>query len=633
MGRQQKKWRSFDALQELFPNASASSGAGQRRQRRDPPRLRPKARIYAPYNFVPLPRKVFVPDWAEQVSHDKPFRDGVSGTLYIAFEAKTPILVGGRQQPATHDHPAQVHFCRAPDGRYMIPGSTLRGAIRAVLEIVAFGRMRFVDDRAMSLRDLAGALKSVYREKMRPDRVQAGWLQLQNGKWTITPCSFLRVSHEELARFAQKQGAGLDENALGKRNPSPKKRYEIWQRHGLPLAVRFEKKGGKAVALGQGNQGRIVFTGQPGPKKKHDFIFYDERPEDALTLDARSVRDFQQVYGDRDNESNPWNYWRERFYRGERVPVFFIRDGDRVAVGLSSMFRLAYRHSVHEAIRNSSAAHLENRGDDLPALLFGFTDEEQGKRSLKGRVWFEHAFALGNPRPQAQEPTVLSSPKPSFFPAYIQQPDPSLQTGVLPEGEPYTTLMDDDAEIRGYKRYPARQEVRFPELDEKVRRNRKVQIVLHPLPAGTKFEGKVHFHNLKPEELGALLWALSWGGNARLRHGIGMGKPLGMGQGVFRVLRAELFWNDPEKGAEDLRGSEWEKRMQELIERFEAMMQAFDAEWRNSPQLRQLCAMADPDKAAQAPGGRLEPMPLDRYRQAKNQRLVLQAYPASNERR
>ena len=49
--------------------------------------------IRAPYNFVPLSDKVFFPDWADQISHDIPFSDGVSGFITFDMKAMTPIYV------------------------------------------------------------------------------------------------------------------------------------------------------------------------------------------------------------------------------------------------------------------------------------------------------------------------------------------------------------------------------------------------------------------------------------------------------------------------------------------------------------------------------------------------------------
>ncbi len=49
--------------------------------------------IRSPYNFVPVSDKVFFPDWADQISHDIPFSDGISGKITLEIEAQTPIFV------------------------------------------------------------------------------------------------------------------------------------------------------------------------------------------------------------------------------------------------------------------------------------------------------------------------------------------------------------------------------------------------------------------------------------------------------------------------------------------------------------------------------------------------------------
>ncbi len=566
--------------------------------------------IYAPYNFVPLHEKVFVPAWAEEVSHDRPFQDGLCGELELVITALTPILVGNEREVRS-DGSGEVHFHKAPDGRYMIPGSSLRGMVRNVLEIVSFGRMRLVDDRKFGLRDLGGGLKNVYRKAIQPNRIRAGWMRFVRGKWVITPCTWVRVHHQELEDFARRHGKQLN---LGGREPQVGKRYHAWAvEASLPLQVRFSLRGKSACNLGEGPyEGEIVFTGQPSPKKKREFVFYKPRPQEAFTLTDEEIADFRQVYGDEQNENNPWKYWRPRFERGEKVPVFFTDYQGRRAVGLSMMFRIAYRHSIHDAVRHVSPEHLAERGDDLPALIFGFADANEGKASLKGRAWFAPAFAEGSPREREIPPVVLNAPKPSFYPSYMEQPQSA--PGKL-AGNRYTTLMDEDCRIRGFKRYPARFKAQ-PQPPEDPN-SKKVQTHLFPLDAGTRFRTRLVFHNLKPEELGALVWVLTWGKNKDLRHSLGMGKPFGFGQVRVEIVGHEIRPNDPQMKTPSL---------DDCMHRFEAMMARWNPNWRRSRQLRNLLAMADPARAAHAPGGKLAYMRLAQFRAAKNARLVLADY-------
>ncbi|MBF0332968.1 MAG: hypothetical protein HQL40_04870 [Alphaproteobacteria bacterium] len=52
---------------------------------------------------------------------------------------------------------------------------------------------------------------------------------------------------------------------------------------------------------------------------------------------------------------------------------------------------------------------------------------------------------------------------------------------------------------------------------------------LEILPKGATFTGVLRFHNLRPWELGALLWAIQGDGKCAHRHTLGMGKPFGLG--------------------------------------------------------------------------------------------------------
>ena len=49
--------------------------------------------IRAPFNFVPVSDKVFFPEWADQINHDIPFSDGLSGTINLKITAESPIFV------------------------------------------------------------------------------------------------------------------------------------------------------------------------------------------------------------------------------------------------------------------------------------------------------------------------------------------------------------------------------------------------------------------------------------------------------------------------------------------------------------------------------------------------------------
>lgn len=92
----------------------------------------------APYNFVPLPEDVFFPNWADKISQDIPFNDGLSGTIKLTITAKTPIFVRNGYSGTHKDN----DFCHTPNMKYFIPATTIKSCVRSVIEIMSFGKMK-----------------------------------------------------------------------------------------------------------------------------------------------------------------------------------------------------------------------------------------------------------------------------------------------------------------------------------------------------------------------------------------------------------------------------------------------------------------------------------------------------------
>lgn len=162
--------------------------------------------IKAPYNFVPLENKAFYPSWANHISQDIPFEDGVSGSIEYTIEAKTPIFV--RNGYTDREHPDST-FSKTHDGKFFIPSTSIKGEIRNVLEILSFGKMTQVQDARFGIRDLNSQKNPVayvegnfYLDKMK--HVQCGWLykrlsQDGNEEYIINDCGVPgRIKPEEI---------------------------------------------------------------------------------------------------------------------------------------------------------------------------------------------------------------------------------------------------------------------------------------------------------------------------------------------------------------------------------------------------------------------------------------------------
>jgi CRISPR-associated protein (TIGR03986 family) len=580
--------------------------------------------IPSPYNFVPLSEHVFFPDWAAQVSQDVPFSDGISGWFDIEVEATTPIYIrnGGDLPGETKDQRRtrlnnadwQDFFRVHSDGPYAIPGTSLKGMIRSVLEIASFGKMTMVDDHRYGVRDLNN--RDLYGRHLTAtvegngsfvSLSKTGWLTQDGERWIVTPCEVSRVDQRDLEDEAEKRfktDIYLGEASGGKAQPASIK-YQKWGDDNLeiqfhPGPQKPQKHNGKWLwySLADLSQptckGTLVFTGQPSDREKTwqknksvkflEFVFHKPSASECsltssgrLEVDPKVRQDFEFIHTEGKEPNAEWKYWQSRLRKHQPVPVFYIAEGKNItAIGLAQMFRLPYTHSVHETIRHTQPKFDDTRLDFVETL-FGRTRKDD---ALRGRVAFEHALIQkdGNgrsPMPSTTVSTVLGTPKPTFYPNYIRQAIADPISGKI-SGE-YRTFMDEDAEISGWKRYPAspalRQTPRAPNPDVETR--------FRPLPSGSQFVGRVHVHNLRPVELGALFWALTWGGTDAHRHRLGMAKPYGYGHVKIKVTNQQL-----DTGTSG------------LVQMFvQTMNKHLGSSWENSPQIDQLLAMADPGKA------------------------------------
>lgn len=552
----------------------------------------------SPYNFVPLSKFVLTPDWGNQVSQDHPFQDGISGELLLDIQATSPLCVGGKQSPASSEQAAKVHFYRSPDGLPAIPGSSLKGMLRNALSIATFGRFNQVEDKRLGVRDISRA-NNFYSEAMNRSAVHAGWLRFDKGQWTLLPCKsqYVRIAHKKIIEhFGIPQSDWLDS-----RNKTAIDRYKLLKPRAnnqylnllnyTSMPYKYDCRL-EVDQLNKGDeQGYLVITGQAGPGfdrpkgKQREFVF-PSPGDSSLPIHHNVMADFMLIH----EESKEWSFWRDQVKDlNPGIPVFFHYDLQKnvKSMGLARMYRLAYENSLHDAIRHTSAAHLDQTLPDLADLIFGHLDEEQGSNSLRGRVSLGLGVTEQQPAFNWTAPTVLSSPKPTFYPAYIRQ----NTTGK------YITLMEDRSELAGWKLYPARTKQDLDVPPAPIKSTPKVQVRLETIPTGTCFNTRLRFHNLKLTELGALLWCLDFGGQDNLRHRIGTGKPLGFGQVQLRYSAVKLRSNQREVMSD----FDW---LEAASLTFSNMMDSIwqqvtgvsDARWEHSPQVAKLLAMADPEK-------------------------------------
>jgi CRISPR-associated protein (TIGR03986 family) len=560
--------------------------------------------ITAPYNFVPLNKKVVEAYWAENISHDKPFKDFESGRLEIEMTAETPIFVrnGSKNESEIED----TEFNNF-NGKYFIPGSSIKGMLRSVIEIMSFGKMEDkVNDVKLSLRDFQN--NNLYPKSDLSKEAHGGWLRFDGVSYFLKPCGRPgRIRHQDLDKLAKQpisqyyQAAG---NVSKDNQKSAKSKYENFgfnkEYHRFSEEGEEDGIGRKKYVLDENGsyKGTIVFTGQPSVRKEpnkgkqYEFIFF-ERDYEEIRISKEDpefqiIKNFFFAYydHDRNQQKEDWKWRKKQLSEGESIPVFFrLKDPNKSAtksnikdMGLSLLFKITYNKSIVESIQLS-----QNKVKrDLSEAIFGYTvnDKEGKERSSKGRVWVSHAYAEGSPKPLGVKLEVLAGPKPTYYPNYIKQNEINGKvTGR------YSTFMDKEPEIRGYKRYPVRNiedvSTNPPPINEKDGKvNEKVATRFNPLGAGTKFKYSITYHNLRKAELGALVSAITFHLNDGYSHSIGMGRPLGYGRVNLKITN---------KSKEEIKP---------FAKEFEAFMnwalESVTPTWHQSEQIKELMTLSKP---------------------------------------
>lgn len=494
--------------------------------------------LSTPYNFVPAAPFVLSPEWAAQASHDHPFEDGLSGELTIELVNRTPLCVGGKQEAATEYAAGKVSIYRTPENIPAIAGSSLKGMLRNVLAPVVFARMGQVEDRKLSVRDINSS-DTYYAQTIVRQKQHAGWLRFHEGQWQIKGCEYARIFQGDIITHFK-----LNESKW-KKAKTASARYELLEGF---KNVKFNTQPGKynrieTVDLGKGElSGKLVVTGQPGDaynegkdggrkSKKWEFVFYEKEnnPQEWQAVPVDTLKDFLFVHQD----GKEWEFFLKNSKTYTEIPVFYHLTGGQISsMGLALMYRLAQKNSLHNALNNISPQHLNAGQADFTELLFGRMAPEGIENpvhdwSLRGRVNIGLLEATGSPETEWTDETVLSSPKPSFFPAYLQQPESNKSGNIV-----LATLDSKNPKLSGWKRYPVKPKhiQPPPQQEEGKALSNKVKVRLETLKPDTRFTGKIRFHNLRPVELGALLWVLDFGERDNLCHALGMGKPYGLGQ-------------------------------------------------------------------------------------------------------
>jgi CRISPR-associated protein (TIGR03986 family) len=580
----------------------------------------------APYNFIPLVQGE--PLTGEIIPHDRYHRARHTGYFDVSLETVTPLFVRGMitdeeltQGKEAKDQPEPFVL----DGKPVIPGSSLRGMIRNLVEIITFGKMNFVSDNKLVYRAIyyADALANTYRgittdvlgnkEFMYPSsRMHGGYLQKGDSEsgWVIQPA---KAPYGESIALVDRQdvlSAGISE--------SPKlKLHWVSVKPATTRIVHTGKEGvqlhiaqanGISLKTGSGYEPATLIIsntvgkiGDKGSNRRWYPAIYEADPAaEPIPIPQRVWDDFSK---DRDLNRGIAN----RKLQNPGDVLFYLLDsrGELIFFGPTMFFRIPYENSVGGLIYDNP---LDPNFTDYADAMFGYVSERGGKEkrdpvAYAGRISVTSATLIEGQTDvfydeQRELRRTPGSPKPTTFQHYLEQP-----SGTNTSKQNLHHYGKPEAKIRGHKLY-WRQNVNIEHLKNGNTDGSKenIETKFRPVKEGTTFAFRVYFENLTDAELGALAWTLTLDGDENLYHMLGMGKPYGLG--VTKLMSSLVITDRDARHHTLFDGSgAWytaaeEQAADTYIQAFKQALNAYGTDFDTDERIDQLKAMLrlyDPD--------------------------------------
>ncbi|MBZ7995537.1 TIGR03986 family CRISPR-associated RAMP protein [Campylobacter canadensis] len=492
-----------------------------------------------------------------------------TGEIEITLKSKTPFIVGDSTKDKKD--PSKVCFFSVKNEIPQVSGSSFRGMVRNIFEIVSFSKFNNINNHRFYFRNVADGAKSpigiAYDEvaaKLVPKKDNNGNEIIKNGKPEMKKVSKAHMGYLKCNGF--RDYVIYPANYEYKHDKSDKE-----------LKNNAHKIMGKAFDFD-------VYSGYMNSKKTYYHIAEYKEDKSPIKLDyQRDVLPYKLDYENAQTSSQRKNYssktkseedittinlferLEEKRFKECGVPCFYIQakdtnGNDYVFFGNTKFIRVPYFYTTLDCV---DGVYKKDDKYDLTEFVFGKEGE------FATRVFFEDlklknqeelqnkddlkAYLDENIYTKEETTEPLLAPKPTAFNLYLANNEPSK---ILT----YNGDANVKAKLKGFKMYhhknlsnDLKEAMLDPNKDEKAMKN--VLKSFKAVKSGVEFVGKIRFLNLKKEELGALLYSLNV--DDKSVYKLGGAKPLGFGS---VELKSTLKLFDIDKKYSDLFANDYFKK-------------------------------------------------------------------------
>lgn len=499
-----------------------------------------------PYNFVSLK------DEKDVVYKGERKLGTNTGKLVCKLVNKTPLFIMGESEQDNKGH-TKEWFCREK-GITIIPGSSLKGVIRNIIDVLTNSVIRNVEDEKLEQRMGAGKFESVFGiiESL-PENGKKGII-VEAEKIKVKTKEKIEIGYKKFEfkdngkEFSKKYNVkdGLIERVKLKDSIYNLKETEIKIKPGVTTVEKLitnSKEYKNYLTDNENSVQGVLWFSSPIYGKIHEKLLIPKKNGRKFEFSKEEYEDFKYIIKQRaERIKNGKDINSSTFYYDKNLEIgdpllFEVKDGKMAEhLAFSEIPRLRYKFSPLDLVPEEFCP-----GDSLKNLsfserLFGTTgditkkDEEKKDElvALSGKVFFEDA--------KNYKPEMIDNGNPVTLKAF-GEPHPTLTTFYLDNIEKNYNE-NKGVSIRGRKFYwhhkekigkpfsEYRKSVEMPK-DKNGQNKFAYNSSLELMDINNEFEFNVNFENLTDEELGVLIYAIEL--EDGLLHKIGKGKAFGLG--------------------------------------------------------------------------------------------------------
>lgn len=553
-----------------------------------------KDQSVAPYNFVSLPSEArVIADKKEDLqSHGEINKEKYSGYIEYSIKNKTPLIIGKGKEDN-----GPIEFFKNPEGKYAIPGSTMRGLLRTNVAILSDSNISDdIEDGRFYYRSFGtDKLKKEYsdrleiktkkingRDVLMPHQIRTGYIYKKSeDEYVLIPSEkvdnypYIAIREQDLRKLApktlpinymynekiselvnnkekyyltksEKELPKDKQKEIKKQKEKTKRKFlsEIRNKKfkvsGKPLLISYKTNGkGSAIKIDNADKyddkGYLMTSGYIANKLVHYIIPAKESDEEEISF-KRGSKEYADI---------------ERYNKDLVVTKKASIKNSNIEMNEKYKY-----YGLPSEIGKENGKPIFF-GKSIDSYYFGFTpylripydnNIKQGiNENYKNKEGYSYVdklfgFAKDNNSYKGllsfEDCICITSHKAKFknYNVILGEPHATSYNLYLKQennGDNGIINYNDEFTIRGIKQYWIKDYITVSDVGN----NANVFSKINAMDENNEFKGKIHFKNLSKEELGLVLWALKV--DEKAHENIGMGKPYGFGHIVIDDIKVK----------------------------------------------------------------------------------------------